>query len=254
MRRYLFEALVLSVTDITVHSLKPTFLPAAWSLILVVITTEILWLPRIRHKFAQFGIKGGRRMWWSYPTVALVGAVWLCGYWLAAQGAFSFITSSGHAASIHSESSQQQEQTSEKKKDGEKKDVATTDAGKKNDTHKGPPKAPVSHPNASPPVPAQQPTYSVTNPTDSIVNQNSPNYGTQTVVANPEWRIDQATKVALIPFLSKAPKKAILFIFGGDTSTKYANDFRDVGAPRGNDWSFGMSSWKANSERKTDLR
>lgn len=30
-----------------------------------------------------------------------------------------------------------------------------------------------------------QPTYSVTNPTDSIVNQNSPNYGEQTIVHNP---------------------------------------------------------------------
>src|SRR6266404_4082483 len=98
MRRYLFEALVLSVTDISVRTLKPTFLPAAWWLIVAVVTTEILWLPRIRDKFSKFGIKGERRMWWSYPTVALVGALWLCGYWLAAQGVFSFITSRGQGA------------------------------------------------------------------------------------------------------------------------------------------------------------
>jgi hypothetical protein len=34
------------------------------------------------------------------------------------------------------------------------------------------------------PAPAQ-PTFSVTNPTDSIVNQDSPNYGQQTIVHNP---------------------------------------------------------------------
>lgn len=36
----------------------------------------------------------------------------------------------------------------------------------------------------APPHP-NQPTYSVTNPTDSIVNQNSPNYDDQTVIHNP---------------------------------------------------------------------
>ena len=56
---------MLSVTDITVRTLKPTFLPAAWWLIVAVVTTEILWL---------------------------------CGYWLAAQGVFSFITSRGQGA------------------------------------------------------------------------------------------------------------------------------------------------------------
>jgi hypothetical protein len=36
-----------------------------------------------------------------------------------------------------------------------------------------------------PPTESPQPSYSVTNPTDSIVNQNSPNYGDQRIIHNP---------------------------------------------------------------------
>ncbi|GEM_PF-4457577 len=91
------------------------------------------------------------------------------------------------------------------------------------------------------PIQPAQPTYSVTNPTDSIVNQNSTNYGTQTIVTNPEWRIDPLTKDGLQTFLAGAPKKAFLLIFGGNTSTKYANDFREIASAAG--WKTSPQVW-----------
>src|ERR1700719_4164850 len=89
--RYLIEALVLVAVERTVQRFKADILPLLWLAVLVVITTEILLRPQLKNRLRLFGVQGGRRMWWSYPLVAFIGAVWLCLYWLAIQGAFSFI-------------------------------------------------------------------------------------------------------------------------------------------------------------------
>jgi len=134
-----------------------------------------------------------------------------------------------------------QEQASAKNKDGDKKDIATTDAKKKNDTHKPVPKAP-EKPNASP---SQQPTYSVTNPSGSIINQGSKVDAPQTVnnfrpaprqVTNPDALIASLREIAKS---SNEPAIVLIVMTEPDQESK---PFRDALAEV-----FHKAEWKVTS-------
>ena len=84
--------------------------------------------------------------------------------------------------------------------------------------------------NASPSVPAQQPTFSVTNPSGSIINQGSTVEAPQTVNNYaPEWRISEEDKKALKAILSQSPAKVYVLAWLNDPLVvQYATDFNEV--------------------------
>ena len=90
MWKYLVEALVLVIVEQTLRRVRPDYLPWAWILVLVVITTQVVWSKRTRVGSISKNW-GKTKIMWSYAVVAVVGALWLCTYWFAAQHAYKLL-------------------------------------------------------------------------------------------------------------------------------------------------------------------
>src|SRR5258706_9081007 len=74
---------------------------------------------------------------------------------------------------------------------------------------------------------ASQPTYSITNPAGSIVNQNSPNLGSQTVINEPpdrEWKISTSQK----SLLCSSPATARIFAVDSQEAIRFSYKIADV--------------------------
>jgi hypothetical protein len=118
----------------------------------------------------------------SITLIVLLGA--LCGGGLAGM-AYAFWYHSRTQTATTPPGAKPREEASDqknedKKKEGDKKGTATDKA-----QHKAPPEAQEKKQSATPSVPAQQPTFSVTNPSGSVINQGSTINAPQTVNNGP---------------------------------------------------------------------
>ena len=219
-------ALNLSIAKDWTKRLPDSVVVALWVLSLVPLGYWLWTYPRI-FTFLR------TRYVISMIFIVLLGA--LCGGGVAGMTyAFWYHSRSQTANATASTAPKPQEQTSDKKKDsGDKSDTPATDAEqkkndgqteKKSDTRKVTPKTPEK---SSPSVPAQQPTFSVTNPSSSIKNQGTTVKAPQTInnFAPPELTMNDSQRFMVVSYLTPlnadiSSFKIHIFVDGPTASTQ----------------------------------